>query len=414
MPSAAVPPRLEAPWLAAPARARVFAALAARGHVARAVGGAVRNTLLGLDVAPDDDVDVATTATPQETIAAARAAGLKALPTGVAHGTVTIVVDGVRTEVTTLRTDVESHGRHATVAFTTDWIADASRRDFTMNALYCDADGTLFDPLQGYADLLARRVRFIGDPGQRIREDYLRVLRFFRFNAQHGRGPVDAAGLAACVAAREGLTQLSGERVQQEMQRLLMAPRAAEIAGVMFDHGLLVRVLGRAPDLALLARVVVAEAEVGAEPVFARRLAALAVQVPEDAEFLQARLRLSNAVATRMAHLAEAPRWQEAPDAKAARAALYRLGGERFCDAVLAACARSGAASDPAWRTLHALPQNWQPPRFPLNGSDAQAMGLAGAAIGTALRDVEAAWVESDFTLSREALLEMLAQRPRA
>ena len=183
MTAASPPPRIDAPWLSAPARARVFASLAAKGHVARAVGGAVRNTLLG---APVTDVDVATTASPKEAIAAARDAGLKPLPTGIAHGTITIVVDGIATEVTTLRRDVETYGRHATVAFTTDWLADASRRDFTMNALYCDADGTLFDPLGGYDDLMARRVRFIGNAAERIAEDYLRILRFFRIHAAYG------------------------------------------------------------------------------------------------------------------------------------------------------------------------------------------------------------------------------------
>ncbi len=185
----------------------MFAALAAQGHKARAVGGAVRNTVLDR---PVTDVDVATDATPQQTMAAARAAGIRALPTGIAHGTVTLVVDGVTTEVTTLRTDVESHGRHATVAFTTDWIADAERRDFTMNALYCDPDGTLFDPLGGFGDLVARRVRFIGDARQRIREDYLRILRFFRFTAQYGTGALDAQAsppaspnaMASCASRR--------------------------------------------------------------------------------------------------------------------------------------------------------------------------------------------------------------------
>lgn len=407
MTDAKPPLRLDAPWLAAPARARVFAALAAHGHGARAVGGAVRNTLLGAPVA---DVDVATTATPQETIAAARAAGLKALPTGIAHGTVTIVVDGITTEVTTLRTDVETHGRHATVAFTTDWIADAERRDFTMNALYCDADGTLFDPLGGYGDLVARRLRFIGDPRARIREDYLRILRFFRFTAQYGAGPLDAEGLTACIGERDGLARLSAERVSQELQRLLVAPRGVEIVGEMFDHGLLAALLGRAPDGARLARLACCEDALGIEPDFARRLAALAVQVEEDVGFLQARLRLSNAVAARVRAAATTPRWPAPPDLSVARELLYRLGTEPYRDTIIAAWSRRIMAHEtPAWRALFALPDTWQPPRFPLDGTDAAAAGiLPGPGMGAALRRAEDAWIASDFTLSRDALTALL------
>lgn len=409
MSDAKPPVRLDAPWLAAPPRARVFAALAAQGHGARAVGGAIRNTLLG---APVVDVDVATTATPQETITAARAAGLKALPTGITHGTVTLIADGIATEVTTLRTDVESHGRHATVAFTTDWIADAERRDFTMNALYCDADGTLFDPLGGYADLMARRVRFIGDAATRIREDYLRILRFFRFTAQYGAGPLDAEGLAACIVERDGLTRLSAERVSQELQRLLVAPRGLEITAGMFAHGLLASLLGRAPDMSRLARLAACEADVGAPPDVARRLAALAVQVAEDAEFLQGRLRLSNAMAARLQTAATAPRWEAAPDAATARAELYRRGAPHYRDVILAAWSRRMVdVETPAWRSLYALPDTWQPPRFPLDGSDAAGAGLIpGPAMGAALRKAEDAWIASDFTLPRDALRALLGR----
>jgi poly(A) polymerase len=407
MTDATPPLRLEASWLAELARARVFAALAARGHVARAVGGAVRNTLLGMPVA---DVDVATTATPQETIAAARAAGLRALPTGIAHGTVTLVVDGVTTEVTTLRTDVETHGRHATVAFTTDWLADAERRDFTMNALYCDADGTLFDPLGGYADLMARRVRFIGDARTRIREDYLRILRFFRFTAQYGAGPLDAGGLAACIGERDGLARLSAERIAQEVQRLLVAPRGIDIVGEMFAHGLLASLLGRAPDVTRLTRLGACEAALGVAPDFARRLAALAVQVDEDATFLQTRLRLSNATTTRLRAAAGAPRGNAPPEPAAARALCYRLGAEHYRDAILAAWSRrTGETQTTAWRALYALPDTWQPPRLPLDGNDAATAGIAaGPEMGAALRRAEEAWIASDFTLPRDALRALL------
>ena len=189
----------DADWLTRKATQVVFDALSGEGVETRAVGGAVRNAFLKLPVA---EVDLATTATPQEVIALAEKAGLKAVPTGIEHGTVTVIADGAPFEVTTLRRDVETFGRHAEVAFTRDWEADAKRRDFTLNALYADREGRVFDPLRGYDDLAAGRVRFIGDPAERIREDYLRILRFFRFNAYYGKGPLDEAGLKACVRER--------------------------------------------------------------------------------------------------------------------------------------------------------------------------------------------------------------------
>src|SRR6185312_6892628 len=215
-PTRQLPSLAGADWLARRETQAVFAALAAKGFAARAVGGAVRNALLGCPVV---DVDIATPARPEQVIAAAQAAGLAAVPTGLAHGTVTVIAAHVAHEVTTLREDVEAHGRHATVAFTDDWAADARRRDFTINALYCSAGGEVFDPLSGYADLMARRVRFIGDAGERIREDYLRILRFFRFTAAYGEGPPDRPALDACVRERAGLAVLSGERMREEMLR---------------------------------------------------------------------------------------------------------------------------------------------------------------------------------------------------
>src|SRR5581483_10750916 len=204
--SGPLPSLAGADWLVRPETQAVFRALAARGHAARAVGGAVRNALLGRPVI---DIDIATPARPEEVMEAARAAGLAAVPTGIAHGTVTVLAAHVPHEVTTLRRDVETHGRHATVAFTDDWEADARRRDFTINALYCSGEGEVFDPLGAYPDLASRRVRFIGDAHERIREDYLRILRFFRLTAEYGEGPPAPEGLAACVAEREGLGRLS-------------------------------------------------------------------------------------------------------------------------------------------------------------------------------------------------------------
>ena len=271
----AAPPSLkDADWLKRPQVRHVFAALNKDGVTTRAVGGAVRNTLLGLPVA---EIDLATTALPERVMTLARKAGLKAVPTGIEHGTVTVIADGIPFEVTTLRRDIETYGRHATVAFTQNWQEDARRRDFTLNALYAASDGTVFDPLGGYGDLIERRVRFIGDPSARIEEDYLRILRFFRFNAYYGKGPLDADGLAACVRLRADLEQLSAERVAGELKRILVAPQAVRAIETLFDYGLLTALLGGVPRLMRFARLVGAEEALGLAPDAALRLAALAV-----------------------------------------------------------------------------------------------------------------------------------------
>ena len=404
-------PRLNnAPWLQRPETQAVFAALAARNFAVRAVGGAVRNTLLGL---PVTDVDIATTARPDEVVAAAEAAGLKAVPTGIAHGTVTVISGGSAYEVTTLRKDVETHGRHATVAFTDDWTADARRRDFTLNALYCSADGEVFDPLSGYADLMARRVRFIGDAGERIREDYLRILRFFRFTAAYGEGPPDRQGLDACVRERAGLAVLSGERMREEMLRLLAAPRAAELTGVMLDFGLLPQVLGLAPRPGLLARIVSLQAALGLTPDAVVRLAALAVEVPEDAERLRTRFRLSNEETARLVRASiRAPAIDPSASESAAKAYIYAEGAAAFQESVLLAWARFGEApASSAWRLRFALPERWQAPRFPVGGADVMALGIpAGPRVGELLRTLEGWWIAGDFTADEAALRAKLGE----
>ena len=290
--SSAPPSLKDAEWLKRPETARVFAALEESGVETRAVGGAVRDTLLGL---PVSEIDLATTARPDQVMALARTAGLKAVPTGIEHGTVTVIANGVPFEVTTLRRDVETFGRHATIAFTEDWEEDARRRDFTLNALYAGSDGAVFDPLGGYADLVAGRVRFIGDAEARIKEDYLRILRFFRFNAYYGKGPFDPEGLQAAVRLRAGLDQLSAERVAAEFRRLLVAPQAMRAVEALFDYGLLSGLLGSVPRLERFKRLIAIEEMLGLVPDAMVRLAALAVFVEEDAERLAARLRLSNA-----------------------------------------------------------------------------------------------------------------------
>jgi poly(A) polymerase len=397
-------------WLERPATQAVFAALAARGFEVRAVGGAVRNALLAL---PVGDVDLATPARPEEVIAAAEAAGLKAVATGLAHGTVTIVSGGQGYQVTTLREDVESYGRHAKVEFTADWAADARRRDFTLNALYCGGDGALFDPLGGWPDLVQRRIRFIGNAGERIREDYLRILRFFRFFAEFGDGLPDEEGLAACVAARAGLACLSGERVRAELWRLLAAPKAAEVVRLMLDYGLIVHVLGLAPRPSILERLAALELALGLTPNPGLRLAALAVETPEDARRLGERLRVSKEEAGLLTGAArtELPLAADT-SAASATATLYRAGPKLYRWRLLLAWARSGDAPEASnWRQLWTLPERWQAPRLALSGEDVMALGVpAGPRVGGLLKAVEAWWIAGGFAADRPALLAKLRE----
>ncbi len=372
----------------------------------------MRDTLLGL---PVSDVDLATTLHPEKVIARARGAGLKAIPTGLDHGTVTIVADGTSFEVTTLRRDVETFGRKASVAFTEDWAEDAARRDFTLNALYAGADGTLFDPLGGYPDLVAGRVRFIGDPVQRINEDYLRILRFFRVNAFYGRGPFDAEGLSACVRERAGLRLLSAERVAAELKRLVVAPRAAEAVSVLFTHGLVCDILGSVPRLPRFERLMKVEEALGRAPNAILRLAALAVFVPEDAKRLALRFKLSNAEQALLS-LGGAPFDKALPAEAAARRKLYRLGREAYASRVLLAWATSDAPiEDAGWRRAATLADRWDPPVFPLRGPDITALGnFSGPEIGDMLRKIEGQWIEGGFAEDRDGLLaaaKSLAER---
>ena len=379
------------------------------GEEARVVGGAVRNELLHL---PVSEFDIATTAVPEEVMRRVEQAGWKAVPTGIEHGTITVVIGGKPFEVTTLRQDVETYGRKAKVVFGRDWTADAQRRDFTVNALSASADGTVYDYVGGLADIAARRVRFIGDPAQRIAEDYLRILRFFRFHAWYGSGAPDAAGLHACIAARGGLETLSRERVRMELLKLLLAPHATPALAIMAEAGLLGAVLGGVPLLASYENTVKAEAAMAIPADAVRRLGALGVFVKEDAERLGERLRLSKAEAERLTALETW--WTVSPDGgeQAARALLYRLGPESFVDRVLVAWSRSKAgAADTAWHMLAALPQRWTAPVFPLKAADIMSRGMAaGPALGAALRLAERFWIEADLPIDRAAL-DALADR---
>lgn len=396
-----------ADWLRAPMTQTVLAALRAAGHEGRVVGGAVRNALMGK---PVGDIDIATTALPKEVIRAAKAAGLHVLPTGLQHGTVTVVCDHTPHEVTTLRRDVATDGRHATVAFTSDWAADAARRDFTFNALYCDAAGRVHDPLGGYPDLVARRVRFIGSADARIAEDYLRILRFFRFHAEHSSGPPDAEGLAACLRGRHGLDRLSGERIRVELMKLAIAPGALATLGVMAGHGLLGQVLGCEPGIGELARLTRIEAALALPADALQRLGCLMPDTAEAVAQLERRLRLSKADCAVLAAAVQAGDLglSLVPPEAAAKVILYALGPAAWGRAVPVRWARSGAGQDDAaWRALWELPLQWAVPVFPVAGRDLLALGLPpGPAVGAILRQLEAEWIAGGFAAHRAALLE--------
>jgi len=391
-------------WLKTGPLAHLLAVLDHAGEEARVVGGAVRDAMFGQR---PHEVDIATTAMPGAVIERVRAAGFKAVPTGIDHGTVTVIVDGMPFEVTTLRADVETFGRKAKVAFGRDWQIDAERRDFTMNALSVDRTGAVFDYVGGLADIDARRVRFIGDPAKRIAEDYLRILRFFRFHATYGQAPPDRAGLAACVAARDGLTQLSRERIRMEMLKLLRAAHAAPTLAVMAETGLLEQVLAGVPLLASFENTCKVEQAIGVEADPVRRLGALAVSVVEDAERLWQRLRLTNSEHARLTSIADG--WSHVSPAHgeaAARELLYRLGPDRYVDRVLVAWARSPAgAADEDWKNLATLPARWSAPKFPLKAKDFVKRGVEkGPRLGAALAGAEQAWIAAGFPLDQRAL----------
>jgi len=391
-----------AEWLKRRETSAVFGALQGDSLETRAVGGAVRNALLGL---PVTEIDLATTAEPERVIALAEEAGLKAVPTGIDHGTVTVIADGLPFEVTTLRHDVETFGRHAKIAYTTSWEEDAKRRDFTLNALYADRDGKVFDPLGGYDDLAAGKVRFIGDAEARIKEDFLRILRFFRFHAYYGKGDMDAAGLKAAVKLRAGIEQLSAERIAGELRRILVAPRATCAVEALYDYGLLTGVLGGVPRLGRFETLVAIEAANRLAPDASLRLAAFAVFVEEDVARLAERLRLSNAEQAVLTLEVEKG-VAGLPEETAAKSALYRLG-PTYRSALLLAWVDSGASPDDAeWRKALAVPERWQAPSFPIGGNDVMTLGeLKGPEIGELLKVLEQDWIASGFALGRDELL---------
>ena len=386
--------------MTAPALARVLRALNAGPVDVRIVGGAVRNAVMGI---PITEIDLATPELPARVTERLIAAGLKAVPTGIAHGTVMAVADGATFEITTLRRDTACDGRHADVAFTTDWREDAGRRDFTMNALSMNPDGTVFDEHGGWDDAKAGRVRFVGAPADRMQEDYLRILRLFRFFAWYGRVPIDAETLAACRAHVDGLARLSGERVQQELCKLLSAPQPVEAVKLMAACGVLAQVLPEARDISVLAALVRIEPEVD----WLRRLAAL---VPSGAMDVADRLKLSNAARERLHALTTSePVLNDHTDPLILRRALYHFGAPLVADRVLLAWARAVDADPGPWRALLSAAAAWTPKILPVGGEDVLGFGVKpGPAVGRFLVGVEEWWIGAGFTPGRdEALMHL-------
>ncbi len=408
-----------AKWLHNDTLQSLLTALCADGEEARIAGGAVRNALLGQAVA---DIDIATTTLPADTIKRAEAAGFKAIPTGLDHGTITVVANGSAFEVTTLRADIETDGRHAAVRFGRDWKADAERRDFTINGLYAKADGTVIDLVSGIADLESRTLRFIGDPEARIREDYLRILRFFRFFAWYGKGRPDGEGLKACARLKEGLDQLSAERVWAELKRLLAAPDPSRSLLWMRQAGVLTRVLPESEKWGIDSIHPLTKAETDldwkADPLL--RLAAI---VPPDAARMEAmalRLKMSKAEMTRLQQWAAAATMTPTLSERDLAARLYHGDAQAIVDRlrIALATARSRAIdSDDAmieaggYARLLRFAEGWNRPEFPVSGGDLLAMGVtAGPELGTLLKKLEQLWVEGGFKQDRGALMERAAE----
>jgi poly(A) polymerase len=396
------------PWMTTPPARKLMEALGE----ARFVGGAIRNTLLGK---PVGDIDIATPLVPDEVGKRLAAAGIAFVPTGIEHGTITAIVEGKPFEVTTLRRDVTTDGRHAVVAFTEDWRLDAQRRDFTMNALYADASGEVFDFVGGIEDLKAGRVRFVGDAVTRIREDYLRILRLFRFHAWYGKGEIDAEALRAAAAEKDGIARLSCERVAKEMLRLLEAENPAPVLRPMMASGILAAVLPGEANIARLESLAKIDAVYSFAPDALLRLAALLPQDKTLAGQVAGRWKLSNAARDRLADIAAAGE-KIVPDlsVREARKLLYRLGVRPFKDRVFLKWAEDTKAADP-WRALLALADGWKRPRFPLSGREVMLAGVPqGPLVGRVLDEVEVWWIDNDFTDDTLSLAERLKAVVRA
>jgi len=402
----------DARWLKDKHLQRLLAVLAEGGEEARIAGGAVRNTLLRQAAG---DVDVATTNPPQETARRAEAAGFKAVPTGAEHGTITVIAGGKPIEVTTLRHDIETDGRHARVKFGRDWLRDAERRDFTINALYAEADGTVVDLVGGLKDIETRTLRFIGDPDTRIREDYLRILRFFRFFAWYGSGRPDADGLKACARLKDGLEQLSAERIWAELKKLLSATDPSRAMLWMRQAGVLTKVLPESEKWGIDALKPLIDTSLAlgwqADP-----LLRLQAMVPPDSERmiqLARRLKFSGDETLRLSFWALTPPIAVETDEGQLAKLLYLGKPPGVVDRLrhaLAAARDRDAHQAVAYARLLSLAEHWKAPVFPIKGGDLAELGMpAGPKLGALLRALEKAWVDSDFTLGRDALLKRAA-----
>jgi poly(A) polymerase len=392
----ALPSLAKEKWLQEPNLQKLLHVIADAGGEARIAGGAVRNALLG---EPVTEIDIATNLQPDQVIHVCKAAKFAVHPTGIDHGTLTVVVHGTPFEVTTLRKDVSTDGRRATVKFTDDWREDALRRDFTINAMYADAAGKIYDYTDGYRDIQNRKVRFVGSAAQRIKEDYLRILRFFRFHARFGKGAPDAAGLAACKRLRKGIGTLSAERIRQEMLKLLPAPAALPTLKVMSITGILKEIIPYTDDWRLIKRLP------------ADGLLRLAVLAKEPKE-LKSRFRLSNDEGKRISQLFHAPIVSPKLRANEQRRLLYVLQDETWRDVVALSWARSRAPlTDHHWQALLDLPSKWQRPSFPVNGKVLQDHGVPqGPELGRMLRQLEDWWIASDFQPERDELLRKVTK----
>ena len=400
------------PWMAAPSVLRLFAALGAPEVDARFVGGCVRNAVIGAAVS---EIDVATPEPPVKVIERLVAAGFKAIPTGIDHGTVTAIVDGIPFEVTTLRRDTACNGRHADVEFTTDWQEDSRRRDFTMNAMSLRPDGTLFDDHGGIEDAKAGRIRFVGAAADRIQEDYLRILRLFRFFAWYGRHPLDEATLAACREGAAGLRSLSAERIQQEITKLLAAPQPAPAIMAMDAHGVLQAILPEAVEPLTLEVLVTLEGEAPSfPPDWLRRLAVLISG--DSADSVAQRLKLSNADRARLGLLTKTGTEisKDSGDTELRRL-FYKLGAALVVDRTLLAWAQSslgGNGDGASWLSILRAAVDWTPRRLPITGDDVLALGVPpGPQVGVRLTEIETYWIDSGFNTSRDDLLRELRRR---
>ncbi len=386
-------------WMADAQTRIVMEALMAGGQTARFVGGCVRDALLGL---PVKDIDIATPETPERVTELIERAGLRAIPTGIDHGTITAICEGIPFEITTLRRDVETFGRQARVSFTTDWAQDAARRDLTLNALYCDAEGTVFDPVGGLADLKKGRIRFVGDARSRIEEDVLRLLRFFRFYAFYGVGEADKEALTACREMAPKISTLSVERVWKELSRLLLALDPLPTFELMQQNEVLPHLLPEAVHFDRLPALIEAEVATESAPDYLRRLAVVSNFDRESAGTFSARMKLSNVDRDLLCDLC-GPVLRPDPQAniKQNRVAIYRLGPDLFRELVLIGAARS---ADQKWLSLFSKPQTDPVPEFSITGQDVLDMGVpTGSDVGNLIRQVEDWWIADNFVANRAA-----------